>query len=218
MKRPVLASVIAIFIIILGLVGWGSTLSESTHIEKTLILPADPERVWPLFADLTGWPIWYRAEDGLRMTSSVLSQGLAPGLNVVRHAEFNSGDWVQEKITTFDNLHKLELTGTKTSKRKDWKQSIVLESVGTDQTKVTWTLDYVVSGPIMKLLNKQRGEYDLATCMDEGLKNIIPLIPTREEWGPSTQKSEAKSVNANDTSSPSGTKSESTTTPAPVSK
>ncbi len=184
MKRPVLTATIAIIVVMLGIVVAGAATSGKTKIVETVVLPGTPERVWPFFADLQGWPRWYRADDGTRMTYSVLTRGFAPGRRAIRHAEESHGLWWEEEVTAFDINSRLELVGTKTPGRKNWRQEVKLVAVGPQETRVTWTLEYEVTGPIMKLVNKYRDEPRFRAYIQGALKNIRPLIPSSEEWGP----------------------------------
>ncbi len=184
MKRPVLSAVIAIIVVFLGLIAAGAATSGKTVLVQQAVLPGSPERVWPFFADLQGWPSWYRADDGTRMTYSVLTRGAAPGRHAVRHAEESHGTWWEEEVTAFDLNSRLEMVGYNTPGRKNWRQEVKLVAIGPQETRVTWTLEYEVSGPIMKLINKYRDEKYFQAYMEGGLKNIRPLIPSPEEWGP----------------------------------
>ena len=183
MKRPVLTVIGAVGAFFLVLVFMGLLTSGETRIHHTTVLNGTPERIWPLFADLRGWPVWYEAPGGMpRMTGSFLVEGSASGLNTVRHAEDSNGDWWKEKVTAFEPNKHLELTGINTPGRYNWRQDITLTEVGQNQTRVDWTLEYNVRGPINKLINKSRTEEIFSSYMEGGLKAIAPLIPSAEEW------------------------------------
>ncbi len=198
MKRPVLSAMIVIIVVIAGLLVAGAATSGKTKLVHSVVLPGSPERVWPFFADLHGWPNWYRADDGTRMTYSVLVRGAAPGRHAVRHAEESYGTWWEEEITAYDINSRLEMVGSNTPGRTNWRQEIKLVAVGAQETRVTWTLEYEVSGPLMKLINKYRDEPRFLAYIKGSLKNIRPLIPSPEEWGPEsiwTATEPAKAIN-----------------------
>jgi len=184
MKHPVVSALIAFGVVVLGLLIAGAMTSGDTRIEETAVLNGSPDRVWPFFGDLRGWPVWYRAKDGIpRMTASVLTEGTASGMNAVRHAEDSFGYWWEEKVTTYEPGHRLVLEGTVTPQRFGWRQEITLTALPDDKVKVTWILEYSVKGPIVKLLNKSRNEENFRLYMRDGMQNINPMVPTKEEWG-----------------------------------
>jgi uncharacterized protein YndB with AHSA1/START domain len=183
MKHPVIKAFAFLSLLVVALMAVGLFTSGETRIVRTAILNGTPDRVWPFFADLRGWPVWYRGDDGSRMTMSELIQGTTSNIDAERHAEDSWGYSWEEKVTGFEPEKRLELTGTNTGRRQNWRQEIKLEPQGKDNTKVTWVIEYTVSGPLMKLANKAQAEEQIANFMTGGLTSINPLIPSAEEWG-----------------------------------
>ncbi len=184
MKRPVFTAMVALAVVLLGLLVIGAMTSGTSRIERTVVIQGSPERTWPFFADLRGWPTWFRTEDNrVRMTFAVLTQGNASGLDAIRHSEDSTGAWFDERVTAYEPNKRLQLTGVRTPGRQNWVQEVTIEPDGQDKTRITWVIEYQVHGPIMKLLNKARGEETLALLIEGGMKNIEPLVPTAEEWG-----------------------------------
>lgn len=186
MKRPILTAIIALAVVILGLTVIGSLMPGQTRIEQSVVMQGTPERIWPLFADLKGWPSWYWAEDGTHMTRSELLNRPMVALGTIRRAEESTGGFWEEKVSAFEVNKRLELVGERTPGRTNWRQEITLEAVDAQQTKVTWKVEYDVSGPILKLLNRSRAEDQFVALIQGSFAGIETRVPTAEEWGPAT--------------------------------
>lgn len=191
MKRPIVTASIALAVVFLGLMLVGSLMPGQTRIEQSYTMNGTPERVWPLFADLKGWPSWYWAEDGTHMTLSSLLNRAGVTEGTIRRVEMSNGGFYEEKVTAFEVNKRLALEGVRTPGRQNWKQEIVLEQVGTEQTKVNWVIEYEVQGAILKLLNSTRAQDELTALMDGSLKGIEPRVPTAADWGPAGEQKPA---------------------------
>ena len=194
MKRPILTTFIALAFVVLALAVIGSLMPGQSKIEESVVMSGTPERIWPLFADLKGWPSWYWAEDGTHMTRSDLVNRSGIEVGTIRRAELSSGGFWEEKLSAFEINKRLEMVGERTPGRSDWRQEVVLEQLEPEKTRVTWKLEYSISGPITKLLNASRGEDEFRALMKGGLKGVEQKVPTADEWGPAQLPGEAKAA------------------------
>lgn len=185
MKRPVLTVMVAFFVVALGILLIGSMVSGQSRIEQSVVMKGTPERIFPLFADLKGWPSWYWSDEGYHMTTSTLIGKQTVAVGTIRRAQESAGGFWEEKVTVFEPNTRIAFEGTRTPGRKSWNQEITLEPVGADETKVTWKLDYDVEGPILKLLNKAREEEVNVGYVSGALKGLAQQVPSAEDWGPS---------------------------------
>lgn len=217
MKRPILTTFIALAVVIFVLAGIGSLMPGQTKIEESMVMSGTPERIWPLFADLKGWPSWYWAEDGTHMTRSELVNRSGVELGTIRRAELSNGGFWEEKVSAFELNKRLELMGERTPGRSEWRQEVVLEQVEPEKTKVIWRVEYNVSGPITKLLNASRGEDEFRALIKGGMVGVEQKVPTADEWGPATLPGDAKAGMAKDEAAAApvaGAKPGTTDTPA----
>lgn len=99
--KAIMISVVGLVVLLAGI---GFTLPESTHVERSIVVKAKPETVFPLLNNLHGfmrWSPWGKLDPNMVLTYRGPSDGVGSNLNWTGNASVGTGS--QEIIESIPN-------------------------------------------------------------------------------------------------------------------
>jgi len=175
-RRPKEVHVKFLILLILLLAGAWFAPAPVAHVENTIEITANRDRVWTVLSDLTGARLWDPQMREVKLTSDAKS-----GIGAER---FSAGalvktretvtEWLPYNRLVFQVVHEPNLSKFEASR-------IELEPVGSSGTRVRWSIDYQVNGGYLGNLADQLlfGSVHKGR-IDDGLANLKRYAETGE--------------------------------------
>lgn len=140
------------------------------HHERTLVIDAAPKAVWKVLSR------FMHIDEFAPLVKSVeaLSDNKS-GVGAKRRCHFNDGNSMAEEVIEWEDNHRFRvlLLETEPMPLKEAFAEIRIEPNGTDQTKVTWGMDYAVKyGPFGWLLGQTMMKMMMGKVLDGNLSAL----------------------------------------------
>ncbi len=175
--KKILAGLILAVLAVLAL---GATLPGKTALAGKAAVNLPPQAVWAVLADAPGYAKWHRGADKWpKLTKSEWAAGSPKGgRQSTRLCTYDNGDVCSQATIAWEPGKRyswaVDFAASKLSWRLDsLKEEVLLEPSGKTGTDVTWSTEYFVHGPVMKLMSRfmirSNVEVALARAL-EGLK------------------------------------------------
>lgn len=130
-----------LILLILLLAGAWFAPAPVTHVEGTIEIAANRDRVWTVLSDLSGARLWDPQMREVKLVSDAKSgtgaERFSPGALVKTRERVT--EWLPYNRLVFDVEHEPALSKFEASR-------IELEPVGSSGTRVRWAIDYQVNG------------------------------------------------------------------------
>lgn len=147
------------------------------HHERTLIIDATPNAVWSILSR------FMHIDEFAPMVKSVEAlSDVENGIGAKRRCHFNDGGSMAEEVLEWEDNHRFKvlLYETEPMPLKKAYAEIRIKPQGTDQTHVTWSMDYSVKyGPFGWLLGQTMMKIMMGKVIDGNLKGLADKVNER---------------------------------------
>ncbi len=175
--KKILAGLILAVLVVLA---WGATLPGKTALARKAAVNLPPQAVWEVVADAPGYATWHRGADKWpKLTKSEWAAGSPKGgRQSTRQCTYDNGDVCSQATIAWEPGKRyswaVDFAASKLSWRLDsLKEEVLLEPSGKTGTDMTWSTEYYVHSPVMKIMSRfmirPNVEVALARAL-EGLK------------------------------------------------
>ncbi len=175
MKR-ILAGLILAAVAILA---WGATLPGRTALARKAAVNLPPQTVWAVVADAPGDATWHRGADKWpKLTKSEWAAGSPKGgRQSTRLCTYDNGDVCHQATIGWEPGKRygwaVDFAASKLSWRLDsLKEEVLLEPSGKTGTNVTWSTEYYVHGPVMKLMSRFMIRPNVEVALSRALEGL----------------------------------------------